>query len=82
MRYIEYRRNGRRETCIDEDIRYMPGLTRKAAEIMENKRRAILKTSWGVYRIIKECGLGCPEENHPDFTSLKEADAYIKALKK
>lgn len=82
MRYLD-RTNCKKitERGVDKKVNSLPGLTREAAEIMESKRRAILKTSWGVYRIIKESGLGCPEENHPDFVRLSDADAYIKAMK-
>lgn len=81
MRYLD-RTNCKKisDRGVDKNIKSLPGLTMEAAEILERKNRAILKTSWGVYRIIKESGLGCPEENHPDFRTLKAADAYIKTM--
>ena len=62
----------------DKNIERMGELTRMATRIAEEKKLGLLKTHFGVYRIIKECGLGgaCDQ----DFKTLAEVDAYLRSL--
>lgn len=80
MRYID--RTGTKSPLerakTDKNIKSLPGFPAHVAKIMETKGLAIMRTRWGVYRIIKASGLGCPEKNYPDFESLFDAADFVE----
>lgn len=79
MRYID--RSGcksRTEKGIKKEITTMKDLTAAATKNAEKLGLAVLKTRWGVYRVIKACGLGAGINQ--DFINLKEVDAFLKSL--
>lgn len=78
MRYIDRTGKERHERGNDSSIEKMGKLTRTATKIAEEKHLGLLKTSFGLYRVIKESGLGgaCDQT----FSSLEEVDAYLKGL--
>ena len=78
MRFID--RIGKKfgERGVDSNIEKMGKLTRKATRIAEEKHLGLLKTHFGPYRIIRECGLGGACDK--DFFSLAEVDEYLKSL--
>ena len=78
MRYID--RTGCRsihDKGKDSKITKMGGLTRTATKIAEENRLGLLKTHWGVYRVISESGLGA---YRTDLTNLAEVDDFLKNL--
>lgn len=79
MRYIDKsncKSMNDRENKVDKEIKSLGALTRTATRIAEEKKLGLLKTRLGIYRIIKECGLGGACDR--DFTNLAEVDAYLK----
>lgn len=78
MRYID--RTGCRsisEKGKDQEITSMGKLTRTATRIAEANGLGLLKTHWGVYKIIRACGLGAYTDSLEDLGSV---DAYLKNL--
>ncbi len=78
MRYID-RTNCKTafEKGLDSNISNLDKLTRTATKIAEANGLGLLRTRQGVYRVIKESGLGA----YSDFLSnLAEADAFFKNL--
>lgn len=78
MRYID--RTGSKygeKAKIDKEVKSLGALSRTACAIAENKSLAVLKTSWGPYKVIRECGLGKYEDT---FETLEQVDAFIKGL--
>ena len=61
----------------DSEITKMGKLTRTATRIAENEGLGLLKTHWGVYRVIRQSGLGAYTE---DLRDLAEVDAFLKNL--
>lgn len=79
MRYIDKTGcRSHKDRGDSKEIKSLGDLTREATRIAEENGLGILKTRWGAYRIIKECGLGAYEDT---LSSLKEADAFLKDLK-
>ena len=80
MRYID--RKGTKSpferATNDRNVKSLPGFPAYAARIMEANGLALLRTSWGVYRIIKASGLGCPERNYPDFETIFDAADFVE----
>ena len=78
MRYID-RTNCKRmqDKGQDSNIEKMGKLTRKATKIAEQNGLGLLKTHFGVYRVIRECGLGAYME---DLKDLSEVDSFLKNL--
>ena len=78
MRYIDRTDcKSMSERGKDQEIKRLGKLTREATKIAEEKRLALLKTHFGTYRIIKECGLGA---YRVDLKDLVEADSFLKNL--
>lgn len=78
MRYID--RTGCKsisERGEDHEITKMGKLTRTATKIAEENGLGLLKTHWGVYRVIRACGLGAYRD---DLKDLAEVDDYLKHL--
>ncbi len=78
MRYID--RTGCKsihEKGKDAEITKMGKLTRAATKIAEANHLGLLKTHWGVYRVIRECGLGGYDA---DLKDLAEVDDFLKHL--
>ena len=78
MRYID--RTGcksMQERGKDSEITKMGKLSRTATKIAEAKRLGLLKTHWGVYKVIRACGLGAYTDELKD---LAEVDAFLKNL--
>lgn len=78
MRYID--RTGCKsihEKGKDSEITKMGKLTRTATKIAEQNGLGLLKTHWGVYRVIRACGLGAYNE---DLADLAEVDDFLKHL--
>ncbi len=78
MRYID--RTGCKsmsERGKDSEITKMGKLSRTATKIAEKERLGLLKTHWGVYRVIRESGLGAYTD---DLKDLSEVDAFLKNL--
>ena len=78
MRYID------RSNCKsmhdkgkDAEITKMGKLTRTATKIAETNGLGLLKTHFGVYRVIRECGLGA---YRTDLKDLAEVDAFLRNL--
>ncbi len=80
MRYID--RTGCKainERGKDSEITKMGKLSRTATKIAEEKGLGLLKTHWGVYKVIRACGLGAYNDT---FSDLAEVDAFLKGLNK
>ncbi len=78
MRYID--RTGCKsisERGKDAEITKMGKLTRTATKIAEEKGLGLLKTHWGVYKVIRACGLGAYTT---ELADLAEVDAFLKDL--
>lgn len=79
MRYID--RTGcqshTERAKTDKEIKSMGALTRKATAIAEQESLGLLKTSWGEYKIIKECGLGAFSRT---FETLGEVNEFLLGL--
>ena len=78
MRYID--RTGCQsisERGKDSEITRMGKLTRKATRIAEENGLGLLKTHFGVYRVIRACGLGA---YNADLKDLAEVDAFLRNL--
>lgn len=81
MRYID--RTGcqsMHDKGKDAEITKMGKLSRTATKIAEAKGLGLLKTRWGVYRVIRACGLG--SSYNDDFKDLAEVDSFFKSLDK
>ncbi len=78
MRYID-RTNCKSisEKGKDAEITKMGKLTRTATKIAEANGLGLLKTHWGVYKVIRACGLGAYTDELKD---LAEVDAFLKNL--
>ena len=76
MRYID--RTGRTmgERGDSVNVTSLGALTNDACTKAELHRLAVLKTSWGAYKVIRESGLGYEKKS---FRTLAEVDEYIKA---
>ena len=77
MRYIDRTGKARNEKGAEKKISSMGELSREACRKAESLRLGVMKTSWGPYKVIRECGLGY-EQNA--FGSLKEVDTYIRNI--
>ncbi len=78
MRYIDRTEcKSMSERGKDAEIREMGKLTRTATKIAEENGLGLLKTHWGVYRVIRACGLGAYRE---DLKDLAEVDNFLKHL--
>lgn len=66
------------EKGASKEVESIGKLTKKACKIAKENKLGVLKTRQGVYRIIKECGLGACEEF---FNDLAEVDVYFKNMK-
>ena len=78
MRYID--RTGCKsisERGKDAEIQKMGKLTRTATKIAEKEGLGLLKTHWGVYKVIRACGLGAYRD---DLKDLAEVDDFLKHL--
>ncbi len=78
MRYID--RTGCQsihEKGKDAEITKMGKLSRTATKIAEANHLGLLKTHFGVYRVIRESGLGAYRS---DLKDLAEVDAFLKNL--
>lgn len=78
MRYID--KTGCKsafEKGKDKEITSLGKLTKMACRIAKENGLGLLKTRQGVFRIIKESGLGAYEDF---FTSLAEVDDFLKHL--
>lgn len=75
MRYIDRTGKARGEAGETRNITSLGGLTKEACTKAERRGLGVMKTSWGAYKVIRECGLGYEMEA---FGSLEEVDAYIK----
>ena len=78
MRYID--RTGCQsihERGNDSEITKMGKLSRTATKIAEANKLGLLKTHWGVYRVIRESGLGA---YRTDLKDLAEVDGFLKNL--
>ncbi|MCR5510377.1 MAG: hypothetical protein K6F54_05445 [Lachnospiraceae bacterium] len=80
MRYIDRTGcKGISEKGKDSEITKMGKLTRTATKIAEENGLGLLKTHFGVYRVIRECGLGAYRS---DLKDLAEVDEFLKNLDK
>ena len=77
MRYIDRTGKARNEKGESKEIRSMGDLTKEASRKAESLRLGVMKTSQGVYKVIRACGMGY-EMNA--FGTLKEVDTYIKSI--
>ena len=77
MRYIDRTGKARNEKGESKNISSMGDLSKEACTTAERKGLGVMKTSWGAYKVIRECGLGY-EMNA--FGPLKEVDTYIKSI--
>jgi hypothetical protein len=77
MRYIDRTGKARNEKGESKNIRSLGDLSKEACKKAESKRLGVMKTSWGAYKVIRECGLGYEPEA---FESLKAVDTYIKKI--
>jgi len=78
MRYIDRTGcKGAFEKGKDTEITKMDKLTRTATKIAEKEGLGLLKTRWGIYRVIRACGLGAYNE---DLKDLAEVDDFLKHL--
>ena len=78
MRYID--RTGCQrisERGKDSEITRMGKLTRTATKIAEQNGLGLLKTHFGVYRVIRACGLGA---YNADLKDLTEVDSFLRNL--
>ncbi len=78
MRYID--KTGCKsafEKGKDKEITSLGKLTKMACRIAKENGLGLLKTRQGVFRIIKESGLGAYEDF---FTSLAEVNDFLKHL--
>ena len=78
MRYID--KTGCKsafEKGKDKEITSLGKLTKMACRIAKENGLGLLKTRQGIFRIIKESGLGAYEDF---FTSLAEVDDFLKHL--
>ena len=77
MRYIDRTGKARNEKGESKEIRSMGELTKEACRKAESLRLGVMKTSQGIYKVIRACGMGY-EMNA--FGTLKEVDTYIKSI--
>ncbi len=78
MRYIDRTDcKSMSERGKDTEIQKMGKLTRTATKIAEANGLGLLKTHWGVYRVIRACGLGAYRD---DLKDLAEVDDFLKHL--
>lgn len=79
MRYID--RTGCQgafeKAKTDKNIKSMGALTRRATAIAEANGLGLLRTHWGVYRVIRESGFGAFQE---DFKDLAEVNDFLLGL--
>ena len=61
----------------DSEIQKLGNLTRTAAKKAEANKLGLMKTRQGLYRIIKESGLGAYGDA---FSTLAEVDDFLKHL--
>ncbi len=61
----------------DAEIQKMGKLTRTATKIAEANGLGLLKTHWGVYKVIRSSGLGAYTDELKD---LAEVDDFLKHL--
>ena len=77
MRYSDRTGKARNEKGESKNISSMGDLSKEACTKAERRGLGVMKTSWGAYKVIKECGLGYEMEA---FENLKEVDTYIKKI--
>lgn len=65
------------ERGISKEVTSLGKLTKKACNIAKENGLGVLKTRQGIYRIIKESGLGAYEDF---FRNLTEVDEFLKNL--
>ena len=75
MRYIDRTGKASNEKGESRNITSLGNLSKEACTKAERRGLAVMKTSLGAYRVIRECGLGYEMEA---FGTLKEVDTYIK----
>lgn len=79
MRYIDRTGKKRNEKGANYEIKAMGALTREATKKAEANGLAVMKTSWGPYRVIRKSGLGSVE--YPQaLGTLEEVDQLLKSL--
>ncbi len=78
MRYID-RTNCKsmNDKGADSEITKMGKLSRTATKIAEDAGLGLLKTHFGTYRVIRECGLGA---YRTDLSDLAAVDDFLKNL--
>lgn len=76
MRYIDRTGCGFHDKGKEKEIRSMGALTKEAVAKADAKGLGLLKTFWGIYRIISASGFGAGIME--DFRTLAEVDEYIK----
>lgn len=78
MRYIDRTRcKSMSDKGADHEIKTMGKLSRTATKIAEQNGLGLLKTHFGIYRVISESGLGAYRS---DLKDLAEVDAFLKNL--
>ena len=78
MRFIDHINcKGAFERGETHEVFRMGELTRAASKIAEANGLGVMRTSQGVYRIIKTCGFGVYEDS---FASLTEVDNFFKCI--
>ena len=77
MRYIDRTNCKTNERGKDSNITRMGKLSRTATRIAEENGLGLLKTHFGIYRVIRECGLGA---YRADLADLAAVDEYLKNL--
>jgi len=65
------------ERGTESDIHALGELSFTATRIAEKKHLGILKNRQGIYRIIRECGLGAYSDS---LSTLAEVDDFLKHL--
>ena len=77
MRYIDRTGKKMNERGNDSEITRMGKLSRTATKIAEENGLGLLKTHFGTYRVIRECGLGA---YRTDLADLAEVDGFLRNL--
>lgn len=79
MRYID--KTGCKsafEKGNSQEIKTLGNLTRKATQIAEKRGLGVMKTRWGAYKVIRECGLGAYSDA---FATLEDVNEFLINLK-
>lgn len=59
----------------------MGKLTRTATKIAEKEGLGLLKTRWGIYRVIRACGLGAYNEDLKDLAEVDGSNSRMRDLR-